>query len=43
MTDTFTKMLPYFFKYEGAEIVFTAPYQFNIVVRNTIMERVKLN
>ena len=40
--DYFTQMLPYFFKYEGAEIVFTAPYTFDIIVKNIIVETINL-
>ena len=40
--DYFTMILPYFFKYDNAEIHFTGEYKFEIWVRNTMMERVIL-
>ena len=41
--DTLTKMLPYLFRYDGAEIVFTGPGEFDIYVRECLMESVKLD
>lgn len=40
--DYFTMMLPYFFKYDDAEIKFTGEYKFEIWVRNSMMEKVLL-
>jgi len=40
--DYFTMILPYFFKYDSAEIHFTGEYKFEIWVRNTMMEEVIL-
>lgn len=36
-------MLPYLFKYDGAEIVFTGHGEFDIYVRNTFMESVMID
>jgi len=41
--DTLSKMLPYLFRYDGAEIVFTGPGAFDIYVRDTFMESVVLD
>lgn len=40
--DYFTIMLPYFFKYDNAEIRFCGEYEFEIVVRDCVMEKVIL-
>ena len=41
--DLLDKMLPYLFRYDGAVLVFTGPGEFDIYVRETLMEKVKLN
>ena len=41
--DLLTKMLPYLFRYDGAEIVFTGPGEFDIYVRETLMESVVID
>jgi hypothetical protein len=41
--DTLSKILPYLFKYDGAEIIFTGHGEFDIYVRDTFMESVMID